>query len=134
MKFAADHGTAKKLRLACRSSIALVLLAATGLLNSCGGGGSEPASGGAAGAATCAKGSAATSLMWDAVSGATGYRVYWGTTSGSYPQSLDVGNSTTANVPGLVSGTTYYFVATDYDSSTPSLESSFSNEVCKTIS
>jgi len=121
--------------LARRYSGALLLLAIASLLVACGGGASEPAPGGGGGGATvCATGAAPAVLTWDAVTGAAGYRIYFGTTSGTYPQTLTVGNVTTTNVTGLSSGTTYYFVATAYDSSNPPNESSFSNAVCKTIS
>jgi lipopolysaccharide transport system permease protein len=41
--------------------------------------------------------------------------VYYGTSSGSYPQIINVGNRTTATVSNLASGQTYYFVVTDYN-------------------
>jgi chitodextrinase len=74
-------------------------------------------------------------LEWDAVTGATGYRIYYGTTQGGpYLQSVgagvDVGNVTTYTVTGLGGATRYYFVATAYDAAN---ESAFSNEVFKDI-
>jgi chitodextrinase len=73
-------------------------------------------------------------LTWDAVTGASGYRIYYGTASGTYFQSVeqgvDVGNVTTYTVPGLSSGT-YYFAATAYDTSNN--ESTYSNEISKVI-
>ena len=54
-----------------------------------------------------------------------GYRVYYGTASGSYSQHVDVGLATTAAVP-TVSGSTYYYVVVVYKGF---LESSPSNEV-----
>jgi hypothetical protein len=45
-----------------------------------------------------------------------GYEVQWGVVSGLYTGALDVGNNTTATVPDLISGTTYYFVVTAYNS------------------
>jgi Fibronectin type III domain len=72
---------------------------------------------------------ASVTLAWDPPSGASGiagYRVYYGTSSGSYPQIINVGNTTTATVSNLVSGQTYYFVVTDYN--TAGLESAPSNQ------
>lgn len=60
-----------------------------------------------------------------------GYKVYYGTASGNYATSVDVGNVTTYTVTGLSSGTTYYFAVTAYN--TNSGESGFSNEVSKAI-
>jgi len=121
--------------LARRYSGALLLLAIASLLVACGGAG-EPApggSGGGGGTIACTTGAAPTVLAWDAVTGAAGYRIYYGTASGTYPLSQDaVTNPYT--VTGLSPGTTYYFVATAYDSSNPPNVSSFSNAVCKSIS
>ena len=69
-------------------------------------------------------------LAWDApnaASGIAGYRVYYGNSSGIYPQIIDVGNSTTVTVPNLVPGQIYYVVVTDYN--TAGLESGPSNQV-----
>ena len=64
-----------------------------------------------------------------------GYRVYYGTSTGTYLQSygngLDAGNATTYSVTGLSGGTRYYFVTTAYD--TMGNESNHSNEVFKDI-
>ncbi len=59
-----------------------------------------------------------------------GYKVYYGTSSGSYNQSIDVGNVTTYTL-NLTDGTTYYFTVITYNSSKS--ESGYSNEVCRTI-
>jgi len=89
-----------------------------------------------ASATTQAPGTTAT-LAWDAVTAAnlSGYRVYYGTAPGTYLQSagqgVNVGNVTTYTVPGLSSGTRYYFAATAYDTSNN--ESTYSNEVTKII-
>jgi hypothetical protein len=71
-------------------------------------------------------------LAWDrnTQSGITGYKVYYGIASGNYTYNQDVGNVTTYTVTGLNSGTTYYFVATDYTAS--NTESGYSNEVSTT--
>jgi len=58
---------------------------------------------------------------WTPIGGVdiVGYRVYWGTTSGSYPYSTDVpgASSSQALIPGLVDGQQYYLavVAVDTD-------------------
>jgi len=61
-----------------------------------------------------------------------GYKLYYGTTSGNYTSNIDIGNVTTYQINNLTDGLTYYFAATAYDTS--GNESSFSNEVSKTIS
>jgi fibronectin type 3 domain-containing protein len=81
------------------------------------------------------------SLTWDAPATYTdgtaltdlaGYKVYYGTSSGHYTQSVIVGNATNSTINNLASGHTYYFAVTAYDSA--GLESGFSNEVAKTAS
>jgi hypothetical protein len=49
-------------------------------------------------------------LAWDAntESDLAGYKVYYGTSTGKYPDSIDVGNVTTHTVVNLVDGQTYY--------------------------
>ena len=78
-------------------------------------------------------------LTWDApttnadgtaLTDLAGYKVYYGTASGSYTTTIDAGNVTTYTVGNLFSGT-YYFAATAYDTS--GNESSYSNEVSKII-
>jgi hypothetical protein len=44
-----------------------------------------------------------------------GYRLSYGTAPGTYPTTVDVGNQTTALVPGLTPGQRYYFVVRAYD-------------------
>jgi len=76
-------------------------------------------------------------LAWNAVTGSTvsGYRVYYGTTSGKYQQSLGagtwVGNATSFNLTGLLTGATYFFAVTAVDSQ--GNESAFSNEASKLV-
>lgn len=105
-----------------------VILAASG----CGGGGSSDAGGGGGGSDT-------VSLSWTApttdANGGTltdlaGYKIYVGTTSGTYTSTFDVGNVTTYTVTSLTAGTTYYAVATAYND--VGFESEYSNEVSKT--
>ena len=57
---------------------------------------------------------AQVTLAWDASTQpeVTGYKIYWGTSSGNYSNSVNAGNVTTYTVTGLNSGTTYYFAAT----------------------
>ena len=61
----------------------------------------------------------------------TGYKIYFGVSSKNYTQNIDVGNVTSYTVANLSTGTAYYFATTAYDAS--SNESSFSNEISKTI-
>ena len=76
-------------------------------------------------------------LAWDAVThpSLTGYRVYFGTASGTYAQTagngVNAGNATTHTITGLNSGTRYYFAVKAYDALNN--ESTFSNEVFKDI-
>ena len=64
-------------------------------------------------------------LAWDPSPDPTvvGYRVHYGNSSGNLPQTIDVGNATTATVSNLTAGQ-YFFVVTSYNSlgleSTPS--------------
>lgn len=60
-----------------------------------------------------------------------GYRIHYGTASGVYTQTLELGNITSAVVFNLAVGTTYYFTVTAYD--TLSRESLPSNEVSYTV-
>ena len=72
---------------------------------------------------------ATVTLQWDANSEPelAGYKIYWGTVSGNYTSSKDVGKTTTATLTGLDEGKTYYIAATAYDSSNN--ESGHSNQV-----
>jgi len=62
-----------------------------------------------------------------------GYKIHYGTASGDYTETIDVGKPEPvdgriqAQVSGLIEGTTYYFVATAYDSA--GVESDYSEEV-----
>ena len=55
-----------------------------------------------------------------------GYKIYYGTASHVYANSVDVGNVTKSSITGLSKNTTYYFAATTYD--IYGNESDFSNE------
>jgi len=74
-------------------------------------------------------------LSWNASteSDLAGYKVYQGTGSGTYGAPLTTLPKTTTSytATGLQNGTTYFFVITAYDSS--GNESTFSNEVSKSI-
>lgn len=68
-------------------------------------------------------------LAWDRnpETDITGYQLYYGTTSGIYSQTVNVGNTTEVVIPGLESSTTYYVVITAYN--TAGLESFLSEEL-----
>ena len=68
-------------------------------------------------------------LEWDANTEPDlgGYIVYYGTESGSYEYSLDVGDFTSAVISGLDEDTDYYFAVSAYN--LDGLSSSLSNEV-----
>jgi len=66
-------------------------------------------------------------LAWNPDPGVAGYHLHYGTASGVYNQTTDVGNTTTATVPNLTPGLTYFFVVTAFN--TAGLESLPSNEV-----
>ena len=74
-------------------------------------------------------------LAWDTAndSRVTGYRVYYGTSSGAYLQAPGAGavvsNTTQYSLTGLPTGKTYYFSVTSVDGS--GTESPHSNEVSK---
>jgi hypothetical protein len=117
--------TSKKL---LRLLFFLQLIAIIISLYSCGGG---------SGSSTSSSNSA--TLSWEApttnadgtpLTDLGGYKVYYGTSSGNYTVSLDVGNVTTYKIDNLTPGT-YYFAVTAYDTS--GNESGYSNEVSKTI-
>jgi hypothetical protein len=67
-------------------------------------------------------------LAWNPSADASvaGYKIYYGSVSGNYTNSVDVGNVTNAVIGGLVAGTTYFFAATSYN--TNGVESGFSAE------
>jgi hypothetical protein len=73
-------------------------------------------------------------LAWDPSpdTSVAGYRLYYGTSGGSYTNIVDAGNRTDYNVTGLNAGTTYYFAATAYTGTGD--ESTFSNETFYTTS
>lgn len=70
------------------------------------------------------------SLAWNGVSGAFGYRVYYGTASRHYTQTIDTKANTWATVSGLTDGATYYFAVQAYKAS---VTSGYSQEVSGTV-
>ena len=99
-----------------------------------GGGGGSSSSGGGGGSPPVTAGT--IKLGWPANTepDLAGYRVYYGTSSGSYGQPIDVGLAsqegglTTYSLTNLTKGQNYCFTITAYDTSNN--ESSRSNEVC----
>jgi len=82
----------------------------------------------------CAAGgqSGIATLTWDpnTETDLAGYKVYYGTASGTYTQTVDVGKVSTFTIAGLASAK-WFFAVTAYNGG--GLESGFSNEVSKTI-
>ena len=76
-----------------------------------------------------AAGTVSVNLAWNASASSNvgGYIVSYGTNSGVYTQSIDVGNNTSTTLTGLQSGTAYYFAVSAYDTSR-GLISKYSNE------
>jgi PKD repeat protein len=71
-------------------------------------------------------------LAWDAVASATGYRLYYGTATGSYGSNIDAKNVTSYTVAGLTDGTRYYFAVRAYNATTTSGYSTEINTVVGT--
>jgi len=132
-----------------RLGVATIVLlgAATFLIAACGGEsdptGSQTKSVGVAGSANSTStapvvtNNNAATLQWDAVTSANldSYRVYYGTTPGSFfqpsGQGIPVGNVTTYTVTGLSASTRYYFTVAAVDKA--GQESPHSNVVFKDI-
>jgi endo-1,3(4)-beta-glucanase len=76
---------------------------------------------------------ATLTLGWDKnpESDITGYKIHYGTASGSYDYNVDVGNYTSCNISGLAENTTYYFAATAYNAIG---ESNLSKEIVYNVS
>ncbi|MGD0815501.1 MAG: fibronectin type III domain-containing protein, partial [Verrucomicrobiota bacterium] len=74
-------------------------------------------------------GSCSVTLAWTGSPSpaVSGYLIHYGTASGQYSSSVDVGNVTTSTVQGLTGGTPYFFAISCYD--TNGLESPLSNEI-----
>lgn len=54
-------------------------------------------------------------VSWSQVSTATGYKLFWGTTTKNYQFVQNVGNSIQYRVTGLNRNRTYYFAAKAYN-------------------
>jgi hypothetical protein len=77
--------------------------------------------------------SGTATLAWDPATGATGYRIYYGTSPRTYQQSKGSGlpvSGTSAYLTGFLSGLTYYFAVTSTDATG---ESDYSNEDAKVM-
>ncbi len=74
-------------------------------------------------------GNGQVALNWTTAATATGYKVKYGTASGTYSATLDVGNVTTSIVTGLTNETPYHFAVSAYNSFG---ESGPSNELSQT--
>lgn len=71
-------------------------------------------------------GSGSITLQCGLVSGATGYVVRWGTASGVYPYSMDVGLTNSHTFTGLSNGQDYFFTVVAYNATGYSLPSAVS--------
>jgi hypothetical protein len=60
-----------------------------------------------------------------------GYKIHYGTTSGNYDYSVDVGAYDSCVISGLAEGQTYYFAATSYNAD--NIESVYSKELVHTM-
>lgn len=84
-----------------------------------------------AGSATLSWTAPTTNSDGTALTDLSGYKVYYGTTSGVYSSSVDAGNVMSYQLTGLTDGATYYFAVTAYDTS--GNQSVYSSEVSKTL-
>ena len=66
---------------------------------------------------TATAGDKQVALTWAAATGATGYKIYYGTSTGVYGAPITVGNVTSSTVTGLTTGTTYYFAVSGTNTS-----------------
>jgi hypothetical protein len=66
-------------------------------------------------------------MEWEAVEGASGYRIYYGLSAGNYSNSVDVGNVTDVDLEGFNDCTTYHLAVKAYNAAGESLQ--FSNEI-----
>lgn len=78
---------------------------------------------------TATAGNAQVALTWTTVSGATGYKIKYGTSTGTYTTTVDVAAVTSYSVTGLGNGTLYYFAVVAYNGSG---DSANSNELSAT--
>jgi hypothetical protein len=82
------------------------------------------------GSATLGWSASTTNVDGTPLTDLAGYKIYYGTSSGSYSKVIDVGNITTFVVNNLTAGT-YYFTVTAYN--IYGSESGYSNEASKII-
>ncbi len=80
-----------------------------------------------AGTATISWTAPTTRMDGSSINNLAGYKVFYGTVSGSYSSQVDVGNVTSHQFTGLTDNVTYYFTITAYDAL--NYESSSSQEV-----
>lgn len=109
----------------------ILLLSAAG----CGGGGAAgvgetTGGGGLSRSASLSWGASSSNVDGTSMNDLAGYRVYYGTSSGNYTNSVDIGIANSVVIDNLTPGSVYYFVITAYDSS--GNESGYSAEVSKT--
>ena len=106
------------------ASILLLVLFA----GSCGGGGGSNAISSSSNTATLTWDAPGTNADGSPLTDLAGYKIYYGTTSGVYTQTINVGNVTTHKITRLPRGAAYYFVVTAYNQagfeSVPSTEGS----------
>lgn len=119
--------------------IVMMIIIAVSAFGCGGGGGGDGSSSGVSGSSSPSPASSpgqSVSLSWEApttsndgtgIDDLSGYKIYYGNSSRNYTQSIDVGNSTSASISSLSSGT-WCFAVTAYDMS--GNESSYSDEVC----
>lgn len=124
-----DAKMQRKLRNGSRVFIVAALVAALAL-SACGTPETAPSSGAVAGTAVVTWEAPTTRMDGTPLTNIAGYKVYYRTAAGNQPP-VDVGNTTTYTVTGLQAGETYIFRVTTVD--LLGNESSFSNEVSKTI-
>jgi hypothetical protein len=70
-------------------------------------------------------------FAWDYEEGVLGYKLHYGTKSGKYNRTLDLGLREEYTVKGLKKGETYYFSLTSYFSD--GQQSDYSDEIVHTI-
>jgi len=121
--------------LKSRQTLSLLIFIFFIILSGCGGGGG----GSSSGTPSTPEPAGTIDLAWDApttdadgnpLTDLAGYWIYYGTSSGTYPDRVYVGNVTTYTLTGLTPGQTYYIAATAIDTSNN--ESSYSNEISGT--
>jgi len=78
-------------------------------------------------------GAATVTVAWDPNPEPTvaGYRLYYGTSSRYYTNSVDVANATRCTISSLLEGVTYYMAVTAYDTS--GNQSGYSDEIVYTV-